>query len=869
MRLVPASKVIFSGIAATFAAALLSACATPPAPAPLQGTLIRNVSVLPMDREGVLRHRDVLIRNGRVAEIRPTRATRSAEQVIDGTGKYLMPGLWDMHSHAVMGGMEAAREALSLYLSNGVVGVRDLGSSLEDLAAARRELPIGVELTDLVAGGPLLDGPKQPWQQKIALALNTVEEARAAAERLADAGVDFLKIYNNLSAEQFAAIVEVAKRRGLPFAGHVPFKISLEQVSAAGQKSIEHAGVQLVKDCIPDGSKATPAILNAWIKKGYPGRYEETNLWWAKRDPAACRALYRRMAKRGTWVTPTLTNEIQGGIWATPADLALLPPDQLKACRSNLESANLGPALRDAADKGLFDLVLDLHKAGVPLLAGTDTPNGCLAYGSSVHKELQMLRHAGLSSLEVLKMATLNPARFLGRADEGVVRPGAVANLLLLDADPLADVGNTRKIAGVMLKGRWHAPGARGRATDSRVSLYENARVWTGSGFETRTLAVREGRFVDPAEAGGGARRIDVGGRYIVPAYGNAHAHITRATPEGSWSYLKEGVFYVWNPNTVVLGEKELAFFARGDTVDVKTAQGGITEPGGHPEQLYVEVLAKYVYKGKTLKDFLGNAFHYGPNAAEIDAALDLLKSQKADFVKAYLLYSEDYLKRRDDPVYYGLKGLNPVNMPYLVAAARRRGLPVAVHVETAHDLRVAALSGVAVAEHLPGYWAVKTRDDLMRRNLSSADAALVARSGMIVVATYSVSNDKDVGPPVGRGEDKVTPDEVYALQAQNLRRLIEAGTTLIIGTDGPGPIFDEAEHLVGRAGLSVGEALAAVFRTSRYLFPDRRIGCFDPGCEADFLVLGADPRTDIANLRKIERRVKAGQELEPPPATP
>ncbi|MDQ3470779.1 MAG: amidohydrolase family protein, partial [Pseudomonadota bacterium] len=618
--------------------------------------------------------------------------------MIDGSGKYLMPGLWDMHTHALLGGSGPAREALSLYLVHGVVGVRDLGSTLEELSEVKGKLPLGTELPHLVAGGPVLDGPKQPWQQKVALALNTVEEARAAAEKLAESGVDFLKIYNNLSEEQFVAVAEVAKRRGVPMAGHVPFKVSLETVSAAGQKSIEHAGMQLAKDCIPDGAKATPAVLNAWIRMGYPGKNEETSRWWAKRDQPVCNALYARMSERGTWVTPTLTNEVQGGLWASAYDLSLLPPERLKSCESNLQSVNSQPQLRDTADRDLFNLVLDLHRAGVPLLAGTDTPNSCLAYGSSLHKELQMLRHAGLSPWEVLKTATLNAARFLGRADEGAVREGAIANLLLLDADPLADIANTRKIAGVMLGGRWKGAQAlqelQGRVEPT--TIYDNGMVWNGSGFAPRRLAVRHGRFVDPGTIQG-ASRVDLGGGFIVPAYGNAHAHETNPTAAGSWNYLKEGVFYVWNPNTVVMNQAAQDFFARKDTVDVVVAQGGITEPGGHPEKLYVDVLSKYVYKGMALKDFLGNAFHYGRDKAEIDAALDLLKKQKAAFVKTYLLYSEEYAKRRTNPAYYGWRGVNPVHMPYLVAAARKRGLPVAVHVETAHDLRIAALSGAAV----------------------------------------------------------------------------------------------------------------------------------------------------------------------------
>jgi cytosine/adenosine deaminase-related metal-dependent hydrolase len=448
------------GTVGVVGAALLASCttvATQKTSSPR--TIIRDVTVIPMDREGSIPNQDVLVIEGRIAQRGRAGSIRTGatDKVIDGRGKYLMPGLWDMHVHALTGVENPARDTLPIYLSHGIVGVRDLGSTLEELAAARQALSASSELPDLVAGGPLLDGPRQPWMQKMALPLNNVAEAREAAARLADAGVDFLKIYNNLSADQYLAVAEVARDRGLPIAGHVPFRVSLEQVSAAGQRSIEHSGLQLVKDCIVDGQKATPAVLNAWIKNGYPGRYEEALKWWAKRDEAACQALYRRMAERGTWVTPTLVNEVKGGTWTRANDLAVLPADMRKACEESVGSINSAPALRDAADRDVFNLVRDLHHAGVPLLAGSDVPNECLWHGSSLHKELQMLSHAGLSNWEVLKTATINPAIYLGRPDEGVVRVGASANLLLLDANPLANISNTLKIAGVMLRGRWHS----------------------------------------------------------------------------------------------------------------------------------------------------------------------------------------------------------------------------------------------------------------------------------------------------------------------------------------------------------------------------------------------------------------------------
>lgn len=451
-------------LAALSLAAVLAGCQTvgesPGAPANL---LIRNVTVIPMERPGAMPGQDVLVEGDRITRIGPTGSMRRrAARVVDGAGKYLIPGLWDMHAHALIG--DPGPETLQRYRDQGIVGLRDLGSTLEELQQARRLLASRADLPAVVAAGPLLDGPRQPWMQTMALPLSTVEEARNAAASLAEGGVDFLKIYNNLSPEQFAAIAEAARARGLAIAGHVPFRMTVEQVSSAGQASIEHAGLQLVTDCIPNGRRAIPAELSAWIARGFPGRYEERTRWWALRDAEQCQALYRRMASRRTWVTPTLTNEIVGGAWTTEADIALLDARQQESCRNTLTSVNSAPALRDGDHQRLFDLVAELHRAGVPLLAGTDTPNGCLAPGRSLHLELRLLVRSGLTPWEALRTATTNPALFLGRQDEGAIRPGAVANLLLLDADPLQDIGNTAAISAVVLRGAVTPPASSAAA---------------------------------------------------------------------------------------------------------------------------------------------------------------------------------------------------------------------------------------------------------------------------------------------------------------------------------------------------------------------------------------------------------------------
>jgi imidazolonepropionase-like amidohydrolase len=399
------------------------------------------------------------------------------------------------------------------------------------------------------------------------------------------------------------------------------------------------------------------------------------------------------------------------------------------------------------------------------------------------------------------------------------------------------------------------------RPAGEAATLYENGRVWTGNGFETRPLAVAGGRFVDPGRARV-ATRVDLGGRWVVPPYANAHAHITDATDAASARYLKDGVFYVWNPNTITMSATAKAFFARADTYDVAVAQGGITERGGHPERLYVDYLSAAIYDKRPREWFVGNAFHYGETRAEIDRSLDALRAQGADFVKAYLLHSEDWAARRADKKFYGQRGLDPRNLPYLVGAARKRGLWVAAHVETAADLRVAAASGVAVAAHVPGYNEPIEEAGGSTNRLTEEDARIVARSGMAVVPTYSVASDRLEGQAKEGKVDARLRDATFALQRDNLRKLKAAGVRLLVGTDGWGPIFGEPERWVALGAFTPAEAARATLSTGARLFPERRIGCFARGCEADFLVLDGDPTADIASLRKITRRVKAGREV-------
>lgn len=381
--------------------------------------------------------------------------------------------------------------------------------------------------------------------------------------------------------------------------------------------------------------------------------------------------------------------------------------------------------------------------------------------------------------------------------------------------------------------------------------IYRDAQVWTGKGFERRDLAIRDGRFISPRKAGASARSVPLSGRYIVPAYGNAHTHLTWPTDEASKRFLASGVFYAWNPTIGADLAKEKSYFARPGTYDVAIALGGITERGGHPEKLISQLAMLPPEK------LVGDAFHYAETPADVDAALDLLVSQGADFVKAYLLFSEEYAERRS-AAKPSLRGLNPDLAPYIVKAAKKRGLKTTFHTETMHDLRTAIGSGAMAVMHMPAYNFTFNDSAPEKWALTEGDAKNAARSGLKMVTTYAMMKGWD--GKLDRGE---LEQKQRAVQAQNLRLLVNQGATILIGTDRDGEIFSEAEHLAGLGALQPEELLGIVLATGKHLFPDRRIGCFDAGCEADFLVLRNDPLADIKALRSIDMRIMAGTVVE------
>jgi imidazolonepropionase-like amidohydrolase len=413
-----------------------------------------GVNLLPMTAgEPVLRGRSVLVEKGRIAAVGPSgslRVPRNAVR-IDGRGKYLMPGLADMHVH-----LEHfdSPDYLKLFLVHGVTFVRSMDGRPNILDWKRQAAAGTLASPDIHSAGPVLDG--SPPRRDDNLALATPEEARRAVEAQAAAGYDFVKVYNNLAPEVFQAIAQSAAARGLPMVGHIPQAVPLDAFLASGAVSIEHLSDFADSIAAPTAAGAAPPD-SLRRRLGFAA------------DPARMEALAARLAATPVWVVPTIVTDDRLVAPAADVERWMKDPEAASVDRGILNYYWRGTLERAAARLAESDwrwveqgranrlaLLRAFHRAGVRLMVGSDTPNPFVFPGASLHDELANYVAAGLTPAQALVLATREPARFLGQSREwGTIEPGKRANLLLLDSNPLADIGATRRIAGVVLGGRW------------------------------------------------------------------------------------------------------------------------------------------------------------------------------------------------------------------------------------------------------------------------------------------------------------------------------------------------------------------------------------------------------------------------------
>ncbi len=407
----------------------------------------------------------VLITGDRISKIEAaTNFTVPANsRTIDATGKFLIPGLWDMHVHP------HSQQDLSLFLASGITGIRIMWGDRENFSWRKDRDAGNLLAPHMEIASPLIDGPKPFWSGSVSVSSDA--EARAAVDKAKSAGADFVKVYSFLPREEFLAIADEAKKKNIPFAGHVPMSVSAVEASNAGMKSIEHlTGVmQACSTLSVDLNKASEADLEEHISTGAhffegPRVHAMREQMFATCDPKKANELFDVFKRNGTWQTPTLTlwrmfSSINDPAFAeNPALKYVAIRERQRWDLPTLSKQSLAEntALSKSEFQKDLQLVAAMQKAGVGILAGTDTGNPYCIPGFALHDELQLLVQAGLTPLQALQAATTNPARFIANEnDYGAVKPGKLANLVLLDANPLDNIANTTRIRAVILDGQF------------------------------------------------------------------------------------------------------------------------------------------------------------------------------------------------------------------------------------------------------------------------------------------------------------------------------------------------------------------------------------------------------------------------------
>jgi cytosine/adenosine deaminase-related metal-dependent hydrolase len=447
------------------ALSLLTACGPDAPPVDL---VIENVTVIDAVN-GARTGQTVSVDDGRIVAVADAGTPVNADETLDGAGRYLIPGLWDFHVHLTYD--QRFTESMGdLFLHHGITSIRDTGGPLELVAPAVERLRAeGATAPRVFFAGPLLDGRDVVYDGEnlppLGIGNPDAETARANVARLAEAGVDFIKIYEMVSPEVFEVLVEEARARGLPMDGHVPLSMRARDVGPHVQ-SLEHLR-NIEMDCVADAG-ARVAERRGLLENpdGMPGSQLRSSLHRAYRLPSVeaydageCAQVFEAMTS--TIQVPTLRLNAMGlqppferSDW--DALLPKLPGDARAEWQAATEASRQesGP-MRDTT-YGTFSvhLVGLMHDAGVPVAAGTDTPIGFAAPGYSLHSELEMLVRAGLTTQEALYAATVRPAEFFGlQTLMGTVEEGRLADLVLLSANPLDDITNTRAVEAVVTKG--------------------------------------------------------------------------------------------------------------------------------------------------------------------------------------------------------------------------------------------------------------------------------------------------------------------------------------------------------------------------------------------------------------------------------
>lgn len=474
--------------------ALLVACEPEETPLPMviADLVIENANVIAMETETVGAGYSVYIKDGRILMVAGAgefRVPQTTERV-DATGKYLLPGLADMHVHA------GAPNDMALYVANGVTLVRNMWGFPETLALRKRIEAGEVLGPRIVTAGALVDGDPPIWGEFSGVA-KTPEDARRLLEDQQAAGFDFFKVYALLKRDVFDAIAAHSKEIGFPFAGHVPDAVPLEHALASGMSSNEHLTGWNAAVRLEDGPYLT------WRQEPNRAKRRRSNIelgqkiaagelaWSDLFDLEEVDRLAALAAENESWNAPTMsvlkrlvTSRRQAETEFERPEMQYISPQTRASWNPTTDFR-----LKDYTDEQLEaqqiffewdkEILGRLHAAGAPLLVGTDAPNPFVMHGFAIHEELQFFVDSGLTPYEALRAATVAPAEFLGeRDDAGTIARGKRADLMLLDSNPLEDIGATRGIVGVVTSGRWHSRAALDEKLAQIAASYQTPEDW-------------------------------------------------------------------------------------------------------------------------------------------------------------------------------------------------------------------------------------------------------------------------------------------------------------------------------------------------------------------------------------------------------
>jgi imidazolonepropionase-like amidohydrolase len=457
------------GLLAVVILSLTCSCSSHPPPS----LAVTHVTLI--DATGAAPQTDmtIFVADEQIAAIGPSKSVfiPRKTKTLDGTGKFLIPGLVDMHVHLTGAGEPTGSRdfILPLLLANGITSVRDMGGDLESLLKLRHEIEHGqLQAPRIFFAGPYLDG-NPPFFEPSLVVTNSAE-ATEDVHSLISRGADFIKVQSNLSRDAYFAIADVCRREHITFVGHVPDHVTASEASDAGQKSIEHL-TGVLRACSSDEPLLIRKQFAAGPKKATTGQSLNRELGWQRQllqsySDEQATELITRFLRNQTWQVPTLIL-LRNDAFPTPESDPSRDPRQkyvplqvLANWQKGVKDRDKGAttqefSLRSSLMQASLRIVGKLNTAGVPILAGTDTTAPFVFPGSSLHEELALLVRAGLTPMQVLEAATKLPAEFLGKQQsQGTIEQDKIADLLLLDANPLDDIHNTQKIRAVILRGK-------------------------------------------------------------------------------------------------------------------------------------------------------------------------------------------------------------------------------------------------------------------------------------------------------------------------------------------------------------------------------------------------------------------------------